>query len=115
MIRIKRGKVAKNRRKKIIKMNKGFGMSSRSLFRIANQKYVKAKVSSYRNRKKCKRLFRSLWIHRVNSAIRLYGLSFNQFIHLCRKLKIQLNRKMISQLVIYDPDSFFYELKPYLI
>ena len=115
MIRIKRGKVAKNRRKKIIKMNKGFGMSSRSLFRIANQKYVKAKVSSYRDRRKCKRLFRNLWIHRMNSAIRLYGLSFNQFIHLCRKSKIQLNRKIISQLVIYDPDSFFYELKSYLI
>ena len=115
MIRVKRGKVAKNRRKKIIKMNKGFGASSRSLFRIANQKYVKARTSSYRGRKKCKRLFRNLWVHRINSALRLYGLSFNQFIHLCRKSKIQLNRKMISQLVIYDPDAFFYELKYYLI
>ena len=115
MIRAKRGKVAKSRRKKIIKMNKGFGASSRSLFRIANQKYIKSKTLSYRDRKKCKRLFRNLWIHRINSALRLYGLSFNQFIHLCRKSKIQLNRKMISQLVIYDPDSFFYELKSYLI
>ena len=115
MIRVKRGKVAKNRRKKIVKMNKGFGASSRSLFRIANQKYVKAKISSYRDRRRCKRLFRNLWIHRMNSALRLYGLSFNQFIYLCRKSKILLNRKMISQLVIYDPESFFYELKSYLI
>ena len=115
MIRVKRGKVAKKRRKKVIKMNKGFGPSSRSLFRIANQKYVKARISSYGDRKKCKRLFRNLWIHRINSALRLYGLSFNQFIHLCRKSKIQLNRKVVSQLVIYDPDSFFYELKSYLI
>lgn len=115
MIRIKRGAVAKQRRKKIFKVNKGFDASSRSLFRIANQKYVKTKISSYRDRKKRKRLFRNLWIHRINSALRLYGLSFNQFIHLCRKSKIQLNRKIIAQLIIYDPASFFYELKSYLI
>ena len=115
MIRVKRGTVSKYRRKKIIKMNKGFGASSRSLFRIANQKYIKTKTSSYRDRRKRKRLFRNLWIHRINSALRLYGFSFNQFVYLCRKSKIQLNRKIISQLVIYDPDSFFYELKPYLI
>ena len=115
MIRVKRGAISKYRRKKIIKMNKGFGTSSRLLFRIANQKYVKAKTSSYRDRRKCKSLFRNLWIHRVNSALRLYGLSFNQFIHLCRKSKILLNRKIISQLIIYDPDSFFYELRSYLI
>ena len=115
MVRVKRGAIAKYRRRKILKMNKGFESYSNSLFRIANQKYVKAKTSSYRGRKKNKRLFRNLWIHRVNSALRLYGLSFNQFIYLCRKSKIQLNRKIISQLVIYDPDSFFYELKSYLI
>lgn len=115
MIRIKRGAVAKKRRRKIFKINKGFKASSRSLFRVANQKYVKTKISSYRDRKKRKRLFRNLWIHRINSALRLYGLSFNQFINLCRKSKIQLNRKIIAQLVIYDPDSFFYELKSYLI
>ena len=115
MTRIKRGVAAKNRRKKIFKMNRGFRSSSRSLFRIANQKYIKAKTSSYKDRKRHKRLFRNLWTQRVNSAIRLYGLSFNQFIHLCRKSKIQLNRKIISQLVIYDTDSFFYGLKSYLI
>ena len=115
MIRIKRGAIAKNRRKKILNRNKGFQSSSSSLFRIANQKYIKTKISSYRDRKKRKRLFRNLWVQRINSALRLYGLSFNQFIHLCRKSKIQLNRKIISQLVIYDPDSFFNELNSYLI
>ena len=115
MVRVKRGAVAKQRRKKILKINKGFEASSRLLFRVANQKYIKAKTSSYRDRKKRKRLFRILWIHRINAALRLYGLSFNQFIHLCRKSKIQLNRKTLAQLVIYDPDSFFYELKSYLI
>ena len=115
MIRVKRGAIAKHRRKKIIKQNKGFRASSRLLFRIANQKYVKMKTSYYRDRRRRKRLFRSLWVHRINSALRIYGLSFNQFVHLCRKSKIQLNRKIISQLAIYDPHSFFYELKSYLI
>ena len=115
MTRIKRGAVAKHRRKKIFKMNKGFRRSSRSLFRIANQKYIKTKTSSYKDRKRHKRLFRNLWIHRINSGVRLSGLSFNQFIYLCRKSKIQLNRKVISQLIVYDPDSFFNELKSYLI
>jgi large subunit ribosomal protein L20 len=96
-------------------MNRGFQTSSRSLFKVANQKYVRAKTSSYRDRKRRKRSFRNLWTHRINSALRLYGLSFNQFIKLCRKLKIKLNRKVISQLAIYDPDSFFQELKAYLI
>lgn len=115
MIRIKRGAVAKKRRKKILKMNKGFQNSSRSLFRVANQKYISAKVSSYINRRKLKRSARNLWTHRINSAIKLYGLSFNQFIHLCRKLKIKLNRKVVSQLALYDPDSFFNEFKPYFL
>ena len=115
MVRVKRGAVAKNRRKNVLKMNKGFGSSSRSLFRIANQKYVKAKTLSYSSRKKRKRLFRNLWIHRINSGLRLYGLSFNQFNNLRRRLRIQLNRKILSQLIIYDPDSFFYELKSYLV
>ena len=115
MIRVKRGAIAKYRRKKILKMNRGFRASSRVLFRIANQKSVKMKTSYYRDRRRRKRLFRSLWIHRINSALRIYGLSFNQFVHLCRKSKIQLNRKIISQLAIYDPHSFFYGLKSYLI
>lgn len=111
MIRIKRGAIAKKRRKKILKMNRGFQASSRSLFRVANQKYIRAKISSYRDRKKRKRVFRSLWTHRINSALRLYGLSFNQLITLCRKLKIKLNRKVISQLAIYDPDAFLHIFK----
>ena len=116
MIRVKRGFVATNRRKKILKLNKGANFSARSLFRVANQKYLNTKSSSYKDRKKRKRFFRSLWIHRVNSTIRANGyLSFSQFFHQCRKNKIQLNRKIISQLAIYDPESFFSELKFCLI
>lgn len=111
MIRIKRGFTARKRRKKILKMNRGFQTSSKNLFRIANQKHVKSKVSASRDRKKRKILFRHLWIHRINAATRLYGLSFNQFIKVCKQSKIQLNRKILSQLMIYDPESFFTEFK----
>ncbi len=109
MIRIKRGFIARRRRKKILKMNRGFQASSKNSFRIANQKYLKAKTSSYRDRKKRKRLFRNLWVHRINSATRAYGFSFNQFISYCKKSNILLNRKVISQLIIHDSLSFFDE------
>ena len=111
MIRIKRGFIAKNRRKKIVKINKSTNASSRVLFRLANQKYIKTKTLFYKNRKKRKRLFRNLWIHRINSAIRWQGLSFNQFLNLCHTQKIILNRKIISQFTIYDPDPFFQAFK----
>ena len=116
MIRIKRGFVASNRRKKILKLNRGSRFSYSSLFRLANQNFLKRTSFSYKERKKRKRVFRNLWIHRVNSILRLYGfLSFNQFFYLCRKNKIQLNRKLVSQLTIYDPESFLNELKSSLI
>nr|UXE30939.1 ribosomal protein L20 [Ostreobium quekettii] len=111
MVRIKRGAVAKRRRRKVLKRNKGFQAPYRSLFRVANQRYVRTKIFSYRDRKRRKRLFRSLWNHRFNSAVRLYGLSLSQSIHLCRKLRIKLNRKIISQLAIYDPEAFFSSLR----
>ena len=110
MIRIKRGFTARKRRKKNLKMNRGFQASSKTLFRIASQKHLKAKISAYRNRKRRKIFFRDLWIHRINSAARSYGLSFNQFINFFKKSKIQLNRKILSQLIIYDPEAFFINL-----
>lgn len=109
MIRIKRGYIARRRRKKILKMNLSFQASSKNAFKVANQKYLKAKTSAYRDRKTRKRVFRNLWIHRINSATRPYGLSFNQFIHFCKKSNILLNRKMISQLIIHDSNCFFDE------
>ena len=115
MIRIKRGFVAQKRRKKILKINKSSKGAPRKVFRVANQKYIKSKTLSYKNRKKRKTFFRGLWINRINSATRLYGVSFSQFIAFCQKEKIQLNRKIIAQLVIYDFDSLIHELKASLI
>ena len=97
--------------KKFLKTNKGFRASSSLLFRTANQKNLKSFISAYKSRKDYKKISRQLWIHRINSAVRLCGISFNQFINLCKKLKIRLNKKAISQLIIYDPSAFFHEFQ----
>ena len=109
MIRVKRGSVANKRRRKILRMSRGF--QSPKSFKLLNQKILKANTTAYRNRKKCKQLFRNLWIQRINSGLRVYGVSFSKFIHLCKHSKIQLNRKIISQLIIYESSNFFLEFK----
>ena len=108
MIRIKRGSTAKARRKKNFKINHGF--QNLGQFRIINQRNLEAMVNSYRDRKKRRRFFRNLWVQRINSAIRLYGISFNQFNHFFKTTKIQLNRKILSQLIIYEPEPLFNEI-----
>ena len=107
MIRVKRGLVARKRKRKILKIERGFQSSSKNRFRTANQKNIKSKFSAYKSRKKRKIFFRDLWINRINSAVQLHGLSFSKFINFCKKSKIQLNRKILSQLIIYDSKLFF--------
>lgn len=107
MIRVKRGLIARNRRKKILKNKKGLRAFSKTNFRIVNQKNLKSKILAYNNRKKHKRFIRSLWINRINSSIKSNGLNFSKFINFCKNSNIQLNRKILSQLIIYDSQSFF--------
>ncbi|UKO97373.1 50S ribosomal protein L20 [Nostoc sp. UHCC 0870] len=106
MTRVKRGNVARKRRNKILKLAKGFRGSHSTLFRTANQQVMKALRSAYRDRKKKKRDFRSLWITRINAASRQHGLSYSRLIGNLKKANIQLNRKMLAQLAILDPASF---------
>jgi large subunit ribosomal protein L20 len=106
MTRVKRGNVARNRRKKILKMAKGFRGSHSKLFRTANQQVMKALRNSYRDRRNRKRDFRRLWIARINAASRMHGMSYSQLIGNLKKANIQLNRKMLSQMAILDPASF---------
>ena len=115
MIRIKRGITTRNRKKKIYRMEKGFQSSSKNRFRLANQKKLKANTSSYYSRKKRKIFFRELWINRINSATKLYGLNFSKFLNFCKKSKIQLNRKVLAQLIIYESKLFFEIFELYLI
>ena len=106
MARVKRGNVARKRRKKILKLAKGFRGSHSRLFRTANQQVMKALRNAYRDRRKKKRDFRRLWITRINAAARLHGMSYSQLIGKLKKADILINRKMLAQLAVLDPDGF---------
>lgn len=106
MPRVKRGNVARKRRKKILKLAKGFRGSHSTLFRTANQQVMKALRYAYRDRKKRKRDFRRLWIARINAACRQHGMSYSKFMGNLKKSNIEINRKMLSQMAILDPDGF---------
>lgn len=106
MTRVKRGAVAKNRRRRILKLNKGYRGSHSTLFRTANQQAMKALRYSYIDRRKRKINFRQLWIRRINASSRAYGLNYSQLIYGLKIAKIDLNRKVLAQLAILDPKSF---------
>ncbi len=106
MTRVKRGNVARKRRKKILKMAKGFRGSHSKLFRTANQQVMKALRNAYRDRRNRKREFRRLWIVRINAAARQQGMTYSQLAGLLRKANVGLNRKMLSQLAVLDAAAF---------
>lgn len=106
MTRVKRGNVARKRRKKILKLAKGFRGSHSKLFRTANQQVMKALRNAYRDRRKRKRDFRRLWITRINAAARLHDVSYSQLMGKMKKANIGINRKMLAQLAVLDPASF---------
>jgi large subunit ribosomal protein L20 len=106
MARVKRGNVARKRRNKILKLAKGFRGSHSKLFRTANQQVMKALRYAYRDRRNRKRDFRRLWITRINAASRMHGLSYSQLIGQLKKANIDINRKMLAQMAVLDPDGF---------
>jgi large subunit ribosomal protein L20 len=106
MVRVKRGNVAKKRRKKILKLAKGYRGAHSRFFRVANQQVMKALKYSYVGRKQKKRTFRKLWITRINAASKLNGLSYSKLIHNFKKSNIDLNRKILSQIAVLDGQTF---------
>lgn len=106
MTRVKRGNVARVRRKKILKLAKGFRGGQSKLFRTANQRVMQALRNAYRDRRKRKRDFRRLWITRINAAARTHGMSYSQLIGNLKKANIHINRKMLAQMAIIDPQTF---------
>jgi len=106
MTRVKRGNVARQRRHKILKLAKGFRGSHHRLFRTANQQVMKALRNAYRDRRKKKGDFRTLWIARINAAVRAQGLRYSEFTGLLKKANVELNRKMLSQMAVLDPQGF---------
>lgn len=106
MVRVKRGNVARKRRKKILYIAKGYSGAHSSLFRVANQQVMKALKYSYVGRKEKKRIFRRIWISRINATSRINGISYSQLIHKLKKSDININRKMLSQISILDNSTF---------
>ncbi len=105
-MRVKRGNVARKRRKKILKLAKGFRGTQSTNFRTANQRVMQALRNAYRDRRNRKRDFRRLWITRINAAARMNGISYSQLVGNMKKADIALNRKMLAQLAILDPQAF---------
>ena len=106
MVRIKRGNVARKRRKKILQLATGYRGAHSRLFRVANQQVMKALRYSYVGRKQKKRVFRRLWITRINTMSRMNNISYSKLIHNFKKSNIDLNRKMLSQIAVLDAPVF---------
>lgn len=106
MARVKKGVTARKRHKKVIKQAKGFyGQKSRN-FKAANPAVMRALRSAYVGRKNKKREYRRLWIARINAAARTNGISYSKFMNGLKKSGIEMNRKMLSEMAIYDPAGF---------
>ena len=106
MTRVKRGLRKKNRRKKILKLAKGYYSSRGNLYRTAKETVERALVFAYRDRKRKKRDFRSLWITRINAAARMYDMKYSNFIHGLKLAGIELDRKVLADLAVNDIDAF---------
>ncbi|EFK39236.1 MULTISPECIES: 50S ribosomal protein L20 [Peptoniphilus] len=106
MARVKRAVNAKKRHKNILKQAKGYFGAKSKLFRPANQAVMKSLSYAYIGRKQRKRDFRKLWITRINAATRLHGMSYSKFISGLKKAGVNINRKMLSEMAINDPQGF---------
>ncbi len=105
-MRIKRGFKARKRRKKVLKLAKGFRGGRSKLFRTAADAVDKALMYAYRDRRARKRDFRKLWIARINAAVRMNNMSYSKFIRGLKLANIELDRKVLAELAISDPSGF---------
>jgi large subunit ribosomal protein L20 len=106
MSRVKRGVTAHARHKKVLKAAKGYYGRRKSTIRVAKQAVEKAGQYAYRDRKAKKRNFRSLWIQRINAAVREQGLTYGRFIDGLNKAGIEIDRKVLSDMAIHQPEAF---------
>ena len=106
MARAINGTISRRRRKKVLDMAKGYRSVRSRVFRKARESVEKGLCNAYRDRRAKKRSFRRLWIARINAAVRAEGLTYSQFIHGLKKANIELDRKVLSNLAIYNADSF---------
>ncbi len=105
-MRTKDGPITRQRRKRWLKLSKGYFGHKSIGFKVAKQQVIKSWVYAFRDRKQVKRDFRKLWISRINASVRPYELNYSQFINGLKKAKIEINRKMLSELAIHEPKIF---------
>ena len=106
MARVKRGVTARARHKKILEQSKGYRGFRRNVVRMAKQAVTRAGQYAYRDRKVRKREFRALWIQRINAAARMFGLSYSRMIDGLNKASIQIDRKVLADLAVFDQQAF---------
>ncbi len=106
MARVKRGTIAHARRKKVKAKAVGYYGARSRVFRVAKQAVIKAGQYAYRDRRRRKRQFRALWIIRINAAARRFGLSYSRLMSGLARQDIELDRKMLADLAVHDPDAF---------
>ncbi|ADC48717.1 MULTISPECIES: 50S ribosomal protein L20 [Alkalihalophilus] len=106
MPRVKGGYVARRRRKKVLKLAKGYFGSKHLLFKSAQGQVMKSLLYAYRDRRQKKRDFRKLWITRINAAARMNGLSYSRLMHGLKLAEINVNRKILADLAVNDAEAF---------
>lgn len=106
MARVKGGTVTRRRRKKYLKLSKGYFGAKSKLYKTAKQAVMKSHTYAYRDRRQKKRDFRRLWITRINAAARMNGMSYSTLINGLKVANIDMNRKMLAELAVNDADAF---------
>ncbi|MCI5775402.1 MAG: 50S ribosomal protein L20 [Aerococcus sp.] len=106
MARVKGGTVTRRRRKKYLKLSKGYFGAKSKLYKTAKQQVMKSHMYAYRDRRQRKRNFRRLWIARINAAARQEGISYSQLMNGLKKANIEINRKMLAELAVNDSEGF---------
>lgn len=106
MPRVKGGNTGRHRHKKILKLAEGHRGAKNRQFRSANESVLHALAYAYRDRRRRKRDMRALWIVRINAAARAQGLTYSRFMHLLREAHVDLDRKMLADLAVREPDVF---------
>jgi len=106
MPRVKRGVIARARHKKVLKAAKGYRGRRKNVYRVAKQAVMKAGQYAYRDRRQKKRQFRTLWIARINAGARECGLTYSRFMHGLKKAAIEVDRKVLADLAVFDKPAF---------
>ncbi|MBQ3061127.1 MAG: 50S ribosomal protein L20 [Lachnospiraceae bacterium] len=106
MARIKGGLNARKKHNRVLKLAKGYRGARSKQYRVAKQSVMRALASSFAGRKERKRQFRQLWIARINAAARMNGLSYSKFMYGLKLANVQVNRKILAELAVNDPEGF---------